>query len=116
MNSFKYREISEKLGKVAVDNNVYPKPLVVGSEITILSEPYKHEFNGNFYFEVAIKCSNDTAWRQYNFNALYNQQKENIKAYWLAHKTCVGASFRVVEIREITTNNSVFVRPIFELI
>lgn len=116
MNSFKYREIPEKIGKVAVDNNVYPKPFVVGSEITILSEPYKREFNGNFYFEVAIKCSNDTAWRQYNFSALYNQQKENIKAYCLAHNTCVGARFRVVEMREIVTNNRVFVRPIFELI
>lgn len=116
MNSFKYREIPENLGKVAVDNNVYQKPFIVGSEITLLSEPYKREFNGNFYFEVAIKCSNDTAWRQYNFNALYNQQKENIKAYYLAHKTCVGARFRVVEMREVTTNNSVFVRPIFELI
>lgn len=116
MNSFKYREMPEKIGKVAVDNNVYPKPFIVGSEITILSEPYKREFNGNFYFEVAIKCSNDTAWRQCNFSALYNQQKENIKAYYLAHKTCVGARFRVVEMREIVINNRVFVRPIFELI
>lgn len=116
MNSFKYREILENLGKVAVDNNIYPKPFVVGSEIILLSEPYKREFNGNFYFEVDIKCSNDTAWRQYNFNALYNQQKENIKAYYLTHKTCVGARFRVVEMREVTTNNNVFVRPIFELI
>lgn len=47
MNSFKYREIREKFGKVAVDNNVYPKPFVVGSEITLLSEPYKREFNGD---------------------------------------------------------------------
>ena len=37
---FKYREIPEKLGKVAVDNNIYPKPFIVGSEITLLSEPY----------------------------------------------------------------------------
>ena len=110
------KQINDLIGKVAVDNNIYPKPFVVGSEITLLSEPYKREFNGNFYFEVAIKCSNDTAWRQYNFNALYNQQKENIKAYCLAHKTCVGARFRVVEMREVTTNNSVFVRPIFEFI
>ena len=116
MNNFKYRETPENLGKVAVDNNVYPKPFVVGSEITLLSEPYKREFNGNFYFEVAIKCSNDTAWREYNFNALYDQQKENIKAYYLANKTCVGARFRVVEMREIVTNNRAFVRPIFELI
>ena len=71
MNSFKYREIREKFGKVAVDNNVYPKPFVVGSEITLLSEPYKREFNGDFYFEVAIKCSNDTAWRQYNFRGFF---------------------------------------------
>lgn len=116
MNSFKYREIPENLGKVAVDNNVYPKPFVVGSEITLLSEPYKCEFNGNFYFEVAIKCSNDIARLRYNFNALYNQQKEDIKAYYLAHKTCVGARFRVVEMREVTTNNGVFIRPIFKLI
>ena len=116
MNSFKYREIPEYPNKVAVDNNVYLKPFVVGSEITLLSEPYKREFNGNFYFEVDIKYSNDTSWRQYNFEALYNQQKENIKAYFLAHKTYVGARFRVVEMREVTINNSVFVRPIFELI
>lgn len=113
---FRYREIPEKLGKVAADNNVYPKPFVVGSEITLLSEPYKREFNGSFYFEVAIKCSNDTAWHHYNFNALYKQQKEAIKAYCLAHKTCVGARFRVVEMRKVTTNDRVLVRPIFELI
>lgn len=51
---FRYREIPEKLGKVAADNNVYPKPFVVGSEITLLSEPCKREFNGSFYFEIAI--------------------------------------------------------------
>lgn len=113
---FKYREIPEKLGKVAVDNNVYPKPFVVGSEITILSEPYIHEFNESSFLEVAIKCSNDAAWHSYNFNAFYKQQKEAIKAYYLAHKTYVGAHFRVVEMREVITNNRVFVRPIFELI
>lgn len=113
---FKYREILEKLGKVAVDNNIYPKPFIVGSEITLLSEPYQREFNGISYFEVAIECSNDAAWHQYNFNALYKQQKEAIKAYCLAHKTCIGARFRVVEMRKVTTNDRVLVRPIFELI
>ena len=76
---FKYREIPEKLGKVAVNNNIYPKPFIVGSEITILSEPYQCEFNGISYFEVAIECSNNIACITITLMLSINSKKRLLK-------------------------------------
>lgn len=63
-----------------------------------------------------------TAYKDDSFGlttTFYNNREESleaIKAYCLAHKTCIGARFRVVEMRKVTTNDRVLVRPIFELI
>ena len=59
-----------------------------------------------------VKSDNPLAWIKHILPVKVNYVFDGKDT----HKTCIGARFRVVEMRKLTTNDKVLIRPIFELI